>query len=416
MTNLVTTLKEHFKSHGKDLGVPNQKWETWKYAPLKKLNENVFGPLKNSVQREDIIGQEYFKNSGVLNFTNGEFLKSHNLNKGINISPIEDVSEEKLKPFVDFTNIKNFSNPHYYEALDKGKTYLIEIETKTNLTAPIIVNNSFTESSLGFETVLNIFILVGSQAKANFLEINNLPKTEDKSQLINLSKTIIINSGAKSTYAEELGSSSNDFFYNHTHTQVKRDATFNHLNTSFGGEYYREDLRIELSESGAHCGSYGISLLSDKVLSHHHTVIDHAAAHTTSEQLYKGIYRDASHGVFDGQVIVRKDSQQVNSSQLNKNLVIGEKARIDSKPQLVIDADDVKCAHGSTTGQLEEDALFYLQARGISANKGRSLLAKAFVSEVLDFMNEEDDLSEMRNFFSNRIENEFNRTKSEQGI
>jgi Fe-S cluster assembly protein SufD len=113
-----------------------------------------------------------------------------------------------------------------------------------------------------------------------------------------------------------------------------------------------------------------------------HTTIDHAVPHTTSRELYKGVLDGQSRGVFHGRIIVRPDAQKTNAEQSNKNLLLSKGAEIDTKPQLEIRADDVKCSHGSTIGQIDSDALFYLQARGIDAAEAKRLLTRAFVAEV----------------------------------
>jgi Fe-S cluster assembly protein SufD len=115
-----------------------------------------------------------------------------------------------------------------------------------------------------------------------------------------------------------------------------------------------------------------------------HTWVDHAVPHCTSREVYKGILGGAARGVFRGRVVVRPDAQKTSASQSNQNLLVGGKAEIDTKPQLEIYADDVKCSHGSTVGQLDADALFYLRARGIDESPARDLLTRAFGLEILN--------------------------------
>jgi Fe-S cluster assembly protein SufD len=154
--------------------------------------------------------------------------------------------------------------------------------------------------------------------------------------------------------------------------------------TTLGGRVVRNDLDVELAGPGAETDLDGLFLGTNTQHIDNHTLVDHAAPHCTSRERYKGILQDRSRGVFRGRVVVRPDAQQTSAEQSNPNLLVGDGAEINSKPQLEIHADDVRCSHGSTTGQLDENALFYLRARGIDAVEGRRMLMEAFAAEVTD--------------------------------
>jgi len=153
---------------------------------------------------------------------------------------------------------------------------------------------------------------------------------------------------------------------------------------TLGGALVRNDASIGLAEEGAECRLDGLFVAGGKQLIDNHTLVDHAVPHCSSDERYKGILGGAARGVFRGRVVVRPDAQQTRASQSNRNLLIGPGAEIDTKPQLEIYADDVKCSHGSTIGQLDPDALFYLRSRGIGESRARDLLTRAFGLEVLE--------------------------------
>jgi len=134
---------------------------------------------------------------------------------------------------------------------------------------------------------------------------------------------------------------------------------------------------------------YGLYLLNGKTHVDNHTNVDHTIPHAESNELYKGILDDQSRGVFNGKIFVRQDAQKTNAFQQNNNILLSEDAIINTKPQLEIWADDVKCSHGCTTGQLDDEALFYLQARGIGKDQARGFLLYAFAGEVLEHIKEE---------------------------
>jgi Fe-S cluster assembly protein SufD len=165
---------------------------------------------------------------------------------------------------------------------------------------------------------------------------------------------------------------------------LSRSSSFTSENVALGGGLVRNDVNGLLDGEGADCALNGLYVIRRRQHVDNHTVIDHAQPHCTSRELYKGILDGRATGVFNGVIKVRKDAQKTDSVQQNKNLLLSRDALINTKPQLEIFADDVKCTHGATIGQLDKDALFYLRARGIQEEQARSLLIYAFASEVVE--------------------------------
>jgi Fe-S cluster assembly protein SufD len=162
-----------------------------------------------------------------------------------------------------------------------------------------------------------------------------------------------------------------------------RSAAFSSHSISLGGALVRNDVNATLSE-GSDATLNGLYIVNGTQHIDNHTLIDHAMPHGTSHELYKGILDGKAHAVFNGKIIVRKDAQKTDSKQTNKNLVLSDDAVVDTKPELQIFADDVRCTHGATIGQLDAEALFYLQSRGIGKSQARSLLTYAFAQDVVD--------------------------------
>ncbi len=152
---------------------------------------------------------------------------------------------------------------------------------------------------------------------------------------------------------------------------------------SLGGALIRNNVNALLASEGADCTLNGLYVTHGRQHVDNHTIIDHARPHGTSRELYKGVLEGRSRGVFDGTIIVRPDAQKTDARQHNKNLILSEEALADSKPTLLINADDVKCSHSATIGQLDENSLFYLRSRGIGDEMARNLLIQAFVSDIL---------------------------------
>lgn len=165
---------------------------------------------------------------------------------------------------------------------------------------------------------------------------------------------------------------------------VQRNGKLHTHALCLGGPYVRNDLYVRLEGKGAEVHLNGLSDLRQNDTADNHTVVDHIVPDCYSNELYKGIYRDASVGIFNGKIFVRKGAQKTIAYQSNRSLLLGERAQVNAKPQLEIWADDVKCSHGATTGQLDAEALFYLRSRGLSTEKATALLVDAFANEVLN--------------------------------
>ncbi len=171
-----------------------------------------------------------------------------------------------------------------------------------------------------------------------------------------------------------------------THIQARRDASFTGHSISLGGSLTRNDVMATLDGEGVECALNGLYLADERRHVDNHTTIDHALAHCASREVYKGILADHARGVFNGKVIVRPDAQKTDAKQTNRALLLSEDAQINTKPQLEIFANDVKCTHGAAVGQLDDEAVFYLRSRGLSAADARRLLIHAFAAEVLSGM------------------------------
>ncbi len=169
-----------------------------------------------------------------------------------------------------------------------------------------------------------------------------------------------------------------------TGARLQGQARFDSHCLGLGGPLRRHDLQVRLTEPGAECRLNGVTLTRAEQHFDNHTVIEHAAPHCNSEETYRCIAAGESHTVFNGRILIDRDAQKSSAQMNNKNLLLSNSAEIDTKPELEIYADDVKCAHGATVGQLDADALFYLVSRGIGRREASALLSAAFVNELLE--------------------------------
>jgi len=165
---------------------------------------------------------------------------------------------------------------------------------------------------------------------------------------------------------------------------AQRHANFSSHSFSLGARLARNDADAILDGEGAECTLNGLYLADGDRMVDNHTTIDHAKAHCPSHEIYKGIIGGKARAIFNGKIIVRQDAQKTDAKQINRALLLSDDASINTKPQLEIFADDVKCTHGATIGQLDDDAIFYLRARGLTYFEARDMLIHAFAGEILD--------------------------------
>ena len=222
----------------------------------------------------------------------------------------------------------------------------------------------------------------GSQARV----VESYIGVSDQSYFVNVVTEIVGGEDANIDYYRVQSEGDNGYHISTLATRLAKNCNFTAHSITVGGVLVRNDVSVVLDGEGAECTLNGLYLLDRKQHVDNHTVIEHVKPRTASHELYKGILGGAAHAVFDGKILVHKDAQKTDSRQINRNLLLSENAIVNTKPQLEIHADDVKCSHGSTIGQLDRDALFYLRSRGLGLSDAQSLLSYAFASEVVGRM------------------------------
>jgi len=179
------------------------------------------------------------------------------------------------------------------------------------------------------------------------------------------------------------------FHVNRTQARLGKNSTFTHYSVTLGGSIVRNDTNILLDDEHSTGNLYGLYLTEGSQHVDNHTLIDHAKPNCQSNEMYKGVLNDSSRGVFNGKVFVREDAQKTNAYQSNKAILLSDTAVIDTKPQLEIYADDVKCSHGAAIGQLDDEAVFYLRSRGIGEEMAKTVLIRAFANDIFETIESE---------------------------
>jgi Fe-S cluster assembly protein SufD len=225
-----------------------------------------------------------------------------------------------------------------------------------------------------------VLVVLGRNSQARLVE--TFTSIGPARGLTNAVTEIVVGDGAVLDHCRLQHEAETAFHVGHTQYWIGRSGTSTSHAISLGGRIARHDAVAVLAGEGAECTLNGLSLADGTRIIDNHTEIEHAVPHGTSHELYKGILAGRSRGVFNGRIRVRPDAQKTDAKQTNKTLLLSDEAQINTKPQLEIFANDVKCTHGATVGQLSQEALFYLRARGIGADDARDLLIRAFAADV----------------------------------
>ncbi len=254
----------------------------------------------------------------------------------------------------------------------------IRIPKETKLEKPIeVLLTGDDENTANFPHVL---IIAEAGSKARILETY----TSLGKNFTNTAVQIVVEDNANLTHYRVQKESAEAFHIGTTDVTLGRGSLYDSTNINLGAVLSRHDINVKFSAEGGECFVDGLYMLNGSQHSDTHSVIDHAVPNCVSHQTYKGVLNDKSRGVFNGKVFVRENASGTDAKQSNKNLLLSNEARVDTKPQLEIFNDDVKCAHGATVGQLEEEELFYLLTRGLNNELARNLLTYGFAEEIIN--------------------------------
>lgn len=359
---------------------PTTRTEAWKYTRVAKLTRKEYTQATTTIQSIE----KYSIDSEALNivFVNGLYQKqlssSETLN-GVTIKSIQDCTSEELEKAGNNVVIENelFNAINTVYAQDG---IYIEVAAGTVVDKTIqIIHVSTGEQSISHQR--NIFV---ANASSNVNIIQAFFSENAAESFANHITEVYVGANAhlKIDKIQAEGDSSNQVITEQV--EQANDSTFTINTLTFNGALVRNNLNIAVNGKNCETNLNGAYLLKGNQHVDNHTVVDHKIAHCNSNELYKGVIDDKATAVFNGKVFVRKDAQIINAFQSNGNVLLSDDATVNSKPELEIYADDVKCSHGSTTGQLDEEAVFYLRARGLSEKAARQLMVGAFVGEVFD--------------------------------
>ena len=372
------------------LDFPTTKTEFWKYTRLGKLAQLRLNQEKIR-ENEQVVAP--LTDKGIVRITNGYITSFSKEIAGLTITPFSKCSEQQLSLIGKKADLKQ----NIFLALNtlySQEGLFIEVEENAQIEG--VFQLLFHAHGENCFAPFRVFIHVkkGSSFKliqqftASGEHLFSLPIVE-----------YLIEENARISCDKLQMENASSFLLCEDYSIQKRNSTVL-LNTfSISGAWVRNNSSFLIEGENCETNLNGAYLLKDLQHLDNHTIVDHIAPHCNSNELYKGILSGKSTGVFNGKVFVRPNAQKISAFQSNANVLLSDDASVNSKPELEIYANDVKCSHGSTTGQLDEDAVFYLRARGLSEKSARSLITQAFIAEVVDKVEQK----EVRDFIQNKL-------------
>lgn len=369
---------------------PTTRDEFWKYSRLTKIS-NLEVKVNASIIQSIPAEADIHPNAQKIVFENGIYRKDLS----------DDIHQLSGVQFSEKGNSNiTFQEDVFYALNYKYSTdaITIDIESKTILKVPIhLILISSGEGSVSMpRIVINA---------AKFSESEFIVSTHDFNSQNCLSNVVIeadVHENAKLTINKIQNEKGTNFSVFNERIDQALNSCFTINTLTLNGSWLRNNVRVNVKGQNAETHLLGAYVTNENQHVDNHTLIDHLAPNCQSNELYKGVLDGKSTGVFNGKVFVRKDAQKINAFQSNGNVLLSDDAAINSKPELEIYADDVKCSHGSTTGQLDEDAVYYLRTRGMSEKSARHLLVTAFVGDVLEKIKDEHVVKYAENSLSKR--------------
>jgi len=378
--------KEKFLANG----LPSRRDEDWKYTSLKSISGPDFkqSALEATVAPEElgrIISEEDIAIVFVDGILSAALSNLSALPSGVTICSLSDSDSVKgadTKSLTSMISANDYDGDHCFAQLNRAMLshgVVIDVAEGVVLERPLHLAHFITHAEN-----LSAPRHVVRAAKNSLVQIieSHVP-TDNLASLTIAAVDVAVATGATVRHIRLQNAGDVGIQIGVVKAKVEQGGCYDTFGFAQGGSLIRNDVWIDLAGENAETKVDGLYLANGSSIIDSHTTIDHNTPKATSRQLYKGVIDGSARGVFNGKIIVRQDAQQTQAFQSNKNLLRSSKAEIDTKPELQIDADDVKCAHGATIGMLDENEIFYLQSRGINRENAEAMLSQAFADDVI---------------------------------
>lgn len=390
--SLIHSIRKDAFAAFEDNGFPTTKIEDWKYTnvdAIAKTNFNI--ELKGSSIKKSDVQQFFIDNLDCykLVFENGRFIKNLSDNfeneNEFSVLEINDYINENLDSDSQIlTKLASYKEDSFV-ALNTAfiqNGIVIKIGKEKSITKPFFL--LFISSGKDNSILNQPRILVESGANSSATIIESYQSNNSDSGMSNIVSEFYLDENVRIEHIKIQNQSNSSFHISNMFARLEKNSFLNTLNVNLGGKITRNNILAKLAGEGCETVLNGVYIGNGSQHIDNRTVIEHERPHCLSTETYKGIVGDNARGVFNGKIHVYQEAQKTNAIQNNSGLLLSDNASIDTKPQLEIYADDVRCTHGATIGQLDENALFYLRSRAISMQDAKNMLIKAFAGEVVD--------------------------------
>ena len=375
-----------------ELGFPTTDEEDWKYTNVAPVARKAFMPA--ALEEVEVVGIETFVSAeasrSLLVFVNGVYSPEHSSREGL---PAQVVAEdlgaalagEHGEVLWEHLGRLSGEGSDAFSALNTafiGSGALIRVPAGVVLEAPVQL--LFLTAPGEHEAVSFPRVLVVAERDSRLDIIETHAAVDDSEYFTDAVVEVFVGEGARVTHYKVQDEANKAFHVASTRAEVSKDGVYDLTTVTLGARLSRHEIEVALVSPGAECHVDGLYIVGDGQHTDTHSLIDHREPNCASRQTYKGILDGKSRAVFNGRVYVHEGARGTDAQQSNKNLLLSSDARVDTKPQLEIYNDDVKCAHGATVGQLEEEELFYLLSRGLHPDLARNLLTYGFAEEIVE--------------------------------
>lgn len=396
------TLRTEALSQIEKTAFPGIKDEDWKYTRIGKLSKKQF-TIANPASEVSIDHLVYPQADNRLVFINGFFKKDFSKINSPYIKTTSQLSEGEINNALQQTGyVKEGLFTSYNDAFftDGVVVNIPKNKELEGLTEIVYISTGKEQATV----TKNIF-LAGEGSKGHILvQFLNLDGSDN---LLNHALHAYVAPNANLNVYKLQNEKPGVSHFSSENIFQQNDSSFSIHTITLNGDLVRNDLNIKVDGSNCETHLGGVFVADGTMHVDNHTMVDHQKPHCMSNELYKGIARDKGTGVFNGKIYVRRDAQKINAYQNSNNILLSDEASVYTKPELEIYADDVKCSHGTTTGYLDDEALFYLQARGIGEDNARALLVQAFAADVINHIENND----LRDWFITRLNQKLNLDK-----
>lgn len=397
----ITALNKRGVEHFLQQDIPTRKTEAWKYTSLYSFinDPEGYGRLATTFNSEGLESLTTVPTLEALRvvFVNGQFsaelssdafssTESSSKERTANVVRFSEANDAQQAIIADNLDTAIEQEKHVFAALNSATVndgILVHVGKNEHLKTNIQITHITTPQEKPFTVAARLLIVLDTGAQATVVE-HFVSDEDEQNCFVNAITEVKVGANARLNHYRLQLMQEGSIQIGGVHIDLDRDANYDSFQLGLGAKIVRNDINLNHNVGGSHCELKGVYLPQNKQLIDFHSNMEHKVAHCTTNEVFRGIMADKSKAVFNGRIHIHPDAQKTLAELSNKNLLLSDDATINTKPELEIYADDVRCAHGATIAQLDEQARFYLQSRGISAAEADVMLSFGFINELLE--------------------------------